>query len=85
MLQIASVCELVSWLTQEEDDESRKAKTLTAAAISRASFNHSLATREVKVNSNTLIVGGGVTGIVKNNYRWCCDWLQGYKNLNLID
>ena len=37
--QMASVREQVSWVTQDEDEATRKAKTLAAAAIARVNFH----------------------------------------------
>ncbi len=63
MFQMASVREQVSWVTPDEDEATRKAKTLAAAAINRVNYHHSLETREVKVNPDILIVGGGIAGM----------------------
>jgi heterodisulfide reductase subunit A len=63
MFQMASVREQVSWVTENEDDATRKAKTLVAGAINRVNFHHALETREVAVNPAILIVGGGIAGM----------------------
>jgi heterodisulfide reductase subunit A len=63
MLQMASVREQVSWVTQDEDEATAKAKTLVAAAINRVAFHQSLETREVAVHPDVLIVGGGIAGM----------------------
>ena len=63
MFQMASVREQVSWVTEEEDEATRKAKTLAAAAINRVSYHHELETRQVSVHPDTLVVGGGIAGM----------------------
>lgn len=63
MFQMASVREQVSWVTADEDEATQKAKTLAAGAINRVNFHHALETREVDVNPDILIVGGGIAGM----------------------
>lgn len=61
--QMASVREQVSWVTEDEDQATRKAKTLAAGAINRVSYHDSLETREVSVNPDIMVVGGGIAGM----------------------
>ncbi len=61
--QMASVREQVSWVTLDEEEATRKAKTLAGAAISRVNFHESLETREVAVHPDILVVGGGIAGM----------------------
>ena len=63
LFQMASVREQVSWVTQDEEEATRKAKTLAAAAINRVNFHQRLAAREVRVHPDTMVVGGGITGM----------------------
>ncbi len=63
MFQMASVREQVSWVTLDEEEATRKAKTLTAAAINRVMYHHRLETREVGVHPDVLVVGGGIAGM----------------------
>ncbi len=63
MFQMASVREQVSWVTEDEDEATRKAKTLAAAAINRVSYHHELESREVAIHPDTLVVGGGIAGM----------------------
>jgi heterodisulfide reductase subunit A2 len=63
MFQMASVREQVSWVTTDEDEATRKAKTLAAAAINRVKFHHGLETREVSVHPDIMVVGGGIAGM----------------------
>jgi len=61
--QMASVREQVSWVTENEDEATRKAKSLVAAAINRVNYHQSLETREVNVHPDVLVVGGGIAGM----------------------
>ena len=63
MFQMASVREQVSWVTEDEDEATQKAKTLAAGAINRVNFHHSLETREVSVHPDIMVVGGGIAGM----------------------
>ena len=61
--QMASVREQVSWVTKDEDEATRKAKTLVAAAINRVNYHESLDAREVSVHPDIMVVGGGIAGM----------------------
>jgi len=63
MFQMASVREQVSWVTEDEDAATRKAKTLAAAAVNRVNYHHALETRRVHVHPDVLVVGGGIAGM----------------------
>jgi len=61
--QMACVREHCSWVTEDPVEATGKAKALAAAAISRVSYHQSLATREVEVHPDVLVVGAGIAGI----------------------
>ena len=61
--QMASVREQVSWVTKDEDEATRKAKTLAAAAINRVNYHESLDDREAVVHPDIMVVGAGITGM----------------------
>ena len=61
--QMASVREHVSWVTEDEGEATRKAKTLAAAAIHRVALHHALGTREVEVHPDVLVLGAGIAGM----------------------
>lgn len=61
--QMASVREQVSWVTEDPDEATRKAKTLAAAAINRVNYHQSLVSRTVGVHPDVLVVGGGIAGM----------------------
>lgn len=61
--QMACVREHCSWVTEDPVEATSKAKALAAAAINRVNYHQSLATREVKVHPDVLVVGAGIAGI----------------------
>jgi len=61
--QMASVREQVSWVTEDEDLATHKAKTLSAAAVRRVGYHDSLSSREVTVHPDIMVVGGGIAGM----------------------
>jgi len=61
--QQASVREQVSWVTEDPEEATKKAKCMAAAAINRVNFHRSLETREASVHPDILIVGAGITGM----------------------
>ena len=63
LFQMACVREHCSWVTEDGDEATGKAKTLAAAAVNRVSCHESLATRTVKVHPDVLVVGAGIAGI----------------------
>ena len=63
LFQMASVREQVSWVTKDEDEATRKAKTLAAGAINRVNFHQMLETRTVDVHPDVMVVGGGIAGM----------------------
>ena len=61
--QMASVREQVSWVTDDKDSATKKAKTLAAAALARVNFHQSLAQRKVSIHPDIMVVGGGIAGM----------------------
>jgi heterodisulfide reductase subunit A len=61
--QMASVREQVSWVTEDPDEATGKAKTLAAAAVNRVNFHQSLISRKTRVHPDVLVVGGGIAGM----------------------
>jgi heterodisulfide reductase subunit A2 len=60
---MASLREQVSWVTQDKGLADAKARALIAGAVERVQLQEALQPTEVPVNPNTLVVGGGITGI----------------------
>jgi len=57
------VREHVSWVTENEDEATEKAKLLSKAGINRVPHQQALIPNEFSVNTNSLIVGGGIAGM----------------------
>lgn len=52
-----------SWVTEDEDEATEKAKELCRAGVQRVLFQKALDPKVVPVNPNILIVGGGIAGM----------------------
>jgi heterodisulfide reductase subunit A len=63
LFEMANIREHASWVTDSADAATDKAKALVSAAVKRVYYQEPLDTREVPVNPDTLVVGGGVAGI----------------------
>jgi heterodisulfide reductase subunit A len=61
--QMANIREQVSWVTQDPEQATKKAKALISAAVRRVALHDPLARKEVPVRPEVLIVGGGIAGI----------------------
>ncbi len=61
--EMANIREHCSWVTADKREATEKAKALVSAAVSRVYYHQPLETREVTINPNTLVVGGGIAGI----------------------
>ena len=63
MLQMANIREQDSWVHVDRAEATDKAKSLVAAAIRRVVHHKPLQKRTVDVHADTLIIGGGVSGM----------------------
>ncbi|MBN2463519.1 MAG: CoB--CoM heterodisulfide reductase iron-sulfur subunit A family protein, partial [Dehalococcoidia bacterium] len=63
LFQMASIREQCSWVTEDHAKATEKAKALVSAAVRRVYYHQPLDKREVPINPNTLVVGGGIAGI----------------------
>ena len=63
LLEMANIREHCSWVTENKEKATQKAKALVSAAVRRVYFHQPLESREVTINPNTLIIGGGIAGI----------------------
>lgn len=63
MFQMANIREQDSWVHIDRDYATNKAYALVKAAVNRVAFHEPLSKRFVDVNSTTLVLGGGITGI----------------------
>jgi heterodisulfide reductase subunit A len=63
LVQIANIREHCSWVHDDRDAATEKAKALINAAVRRVALHRPLEITRQPVNKNTLIVGGGIAGI----------------------
>ncbi|TRZ49454.1 MAG: FAD-dependent oxidoreductase, partial [Dehalococcoidia bacterium] len=63
LFEMANIREHCSWVTEDHDRATEKAKALVSAAVRRVYYQEPLESREVSINPNTLVVGGGIAGI----------------------
>ena len=63
LFEMANIREHCSWVTEDKQEATEKAKALVSAAVRRVYYHQPLETREVPVNPNTLVVGAGIAGI----------------------
>jgi len=63
LFEMANIREHCSWVTEDKAAATEKAKALVSAAVRRVFYHKPLETKEVPVNPNTLVVGGGIAGI----------------------
>jgi len=61
--EMANIREQCSWVHDDREEATRKAKALVAAAVSRVRHHQPLAINKVPIHPATLIVGAGITGI----------------------
>lgn len=61
--QMANIREHVSWVTEESEKATERAKHAVIAAIYRVANHEPLSVREVPVKPIALVVGGGIAGI----------------------
>jgi heterodisulfide reductase subunit A len=59
----ANIREHCSWVHDDKQTATEKAKDLVRAAVRRVSHNEPLEIKERPLNSNVLVVGGGIAGI----------------------
>ena len=61
--QMVNIREHDSWVHTDRQEATRKAMSLTRAAIQRVAIHKPLEVKKVPINPNVLIVGGGIAGI----------------------
>ena len=61
--QMANIREQVSWVTEDPDEATDRAKRAVTAAVYRAAYHEALEVKEVPVQPAALVVGGGIAGI----------------------
>jgi heterodisulfide reductase subunit A len=63
LFEMANIREHCSWVTEDHDAATEKAKALVSAAVKRVYYHEPLEPKKVAVSPNTLVVGGGIAGI----------------------
>ena len=63
LFQMASIREQVSWVHEDEEVATEKAKELVRAAVFRVIHHEPLERRFVSINPNVLVIGGGIAGM----------------------
>jgi heterodisulfide reductase subunit A len=63
LFEMANIREQCSWVTEDNEMATEKAMALVSAATRRIIHHQPLETKQVPINSDTLIVGGGIVGI----------------------
>jgi len=61
--EMANIREQCSWVHDDKEEATRKAKALVAAAVSRVHYHQPLSANTVPIEPATLVVGAGITGI----------------------
>jgi heterodisulfide reductase subunit A len=61
--EMANIREQCSWVHEDAEEATEKAKALVTAAVSRVGYHQPLSVNKVPINPTTLVVGGGITGI----------------------
>ena len=63
LTELVSIREQVSWVHTDKAVATEKSKSLIAGTVHRIAYNQPLEKMKVPINSNTLVVGGGIAGI----------------------
>jgi heterodisulfide reductase subunit A len=64
LFEMANVREQDSWVHTDRNEATKKAIDLVVAAIYRVQFHEPLEKRSVNVDPATLIIGGGISGMI---------------------
>jgi len=63
LFEMANIREFDSWVTDDREAATHKAKSLIKGAVERVLHHQPLEPLPVEINPNTLVVGGGIAGI----------------------
>lgn len=63
MFEMANIREHVSWVHEDREQATKKARSLIAAAVNRVKWHESLDKRTVEIDPATLVIGGGIAGL----------------------
>jgi len=62
-VEMANIREQCSWVHKDQEQATKKAKSLVASAVAKARHLHALEEREVDVTPGVVVIGGGVAGM----------------------
>ena len=62
-LEMANIREQCSWVIEDREAATEKAKAMVSAAVRRVFYHDALEKKEVPMNPGTLVVGAGIAGI----------------------
>lgn len=62
-MQMANIREQCSWVIDDPEQATEKAKGMVSAAVRRVRYHEPLHMRPVEMNPSTLVVGAGIAGI----------------------
>ena len=63
LFQMANIREQCSWVTKDTRLATEKAKKIVSAAVRRVVRHEEMEVKKVPINSNVLVLGGGIAGI----------------------
>jgi heterodisulfide reductase subunit A len=63
MFEMANIREQVSWVHEDREEATKKAKALVTGAVARVAYHEALDKRTVEINPASLVVGGGISGL----------------------
>jgi len=63
LFEMANIREHCAWVTKDKKAATEKAKNLVKAAVNRVALQEPLQAREIPVNPEVLVVGGGIAGM----------------------
>lgn len=63
LFQMTNIREHCSWVSDDSEKATQKAKALVSAAVRRVALNSELQTRQADVKQAALVVGAGIAGI----------------------
>lgn len=63
LFHMANIREHSSWVTENNEEATEKARAIVAGAVYRVAYHEELEPKSVPINPSVLIVGGGIAGI----------------------
>ena len=63
MFEMANIREQVSWVHEDREEATKKAKALVTGAIARVAYHEALDKRTVEINPASLVIGAGISGL----------------------